>query len=611
MTHLPIHTVHIPVMGTGFTIDTPIKVARFGISSVMSIGDDELCETVRKHYCAKYDIPFEPIKKWDEDFRARRITAYLDLVHDIVTMQVSELKSLSFEPDTELSKYFELLPTDSPLRLKYMAMKTESNPMKREEMASALRDSVVPGFLDVNIMTKIDRLNYSKQGELLPEEFSDALSALRGYANSKLDSSIVFSAGFNRRLYAYVERFSDFFPDTAGKIKKKVILKVSDFRSSLTQGKFFAKKGIWVSEHRIESGLNCGGHAFATDGFLLGPILDEFYRKKEDLIGQLLTVCNGALTDKGRNRFETTPSTRITVQGGIGTYLEDRFLMTHFNVDGTGWATPFLLVPEATTVDEPTRLQLATTTSEDLYLSGVSPLGVPFNTYRGSASERLKLAKAAEGKPGSPCPKGHLVSNTEFTGKPICTASSVYQKKKIAQLQDSHLTPEQYQKAYQKVIDKSCLCEDLAAGALVEYGIDNQRALASAVCPGPNLAHFSKISTLAEMMDHIYGRGNLLNDTYRPNMFISELKMYIDYLGRQIGDTVLGLVDRKMHYFREFRSNLEDGIAFYYELIPTLSEFTHDYREQMTNELTELKRELAVMVAGHPAFFDPQTPINA
>ena len=94
MTHLPIHTVHIPVMGTGFTIDTPIKVARFGISSVMSIGDDELCETVRKHYCAKYDIPFEPIKKWDEDFRARRITAYLDLVHDIVTMQVSELKSL-------------------------------------------------------------------------------------------------------------------------------------------------------------------------------------------------------------------------------------------------------------------------------------------------------------------------------------------------------------------------------------------------------------------------------------------------------------------------------------------------------------------------------------
>ena len=48
MTYSPVHTFHIPVMGTAFTIDTPIKVARFGISSVMSIGDDELCETMRR-----------------------------------------------------------------------------------------------------------------------------------------------------------------------------------------------------------------------------------------------------------------------------------------------------------------------------------------------------------------------------------------------------------------------------------------------------------------------------------------------------------------------------------------------------------------------------------
>ena len=34
------HTFHIPVMGTGFTVDTPLRVARFGISSVMAIGDD-------------------------------------------------------------------------------------------------------------------------------------------------------------------------------------------------------------------------------------------------------------------------------------------------------------------------------------------------------------------------------------------------------------------------------------------------------------------------------------------------------------------------------------------------------------------------------------------
>ena len=36
------HNIHIPVMGTGFSIDTPIRVAQFGISSVISIMDDIL-----------------------------------------------------------------------------------------------------------------------------------------------------------------------------------------------------------------------------------------------------------------------------------------------------------------------------------------------------------------------------------------------------------------------------------------------------------------------------------------------------------------------------------------------------------------------------------------
>ena len=79
-----------------------------------------------------------------------------------------------------------------------------------------------------------------------------------------------------------------FFLDENGYLKKKIILKVSDYRSALIQGNFLAKKGLWVSEYRIESGLNCGGHAFATDGFLLGPILEEFKDKKEDLVESTL-----------------------------------------------------------------------------------------------------------------------------------------------------------------------------------------------------------------------------------------------------------------------------------------------------------------------------------
>ena len=47
----------------------------------------------------------------------------------------------------------------------------------------------------------------------------------------------------NPRLYGYIAKFNDFFPNKDGYIKKKIVLKVSDFRSAMIQGKFLAKKG--------------------------------------------------------------------------------------------------------------------------------------------------------------------------------------------------------------------------------------------------------------------------------------------------------------------------------------------------------------------------------
>jgi hypothetical protein len=38
-----VHSFHIPVMGLAYTIDS-IRVAQYGISSVISIADDELIE---------------------------------------------------------------------------------------------------------------------------------------------------------------------------------------------------------------------------------------------------------------------------------------------------------------------------------------------------------------------------------------------------------------------------------------------------------------------------------------------------------------------------------------------------------------------------------------
>ncbi|OGX25454.1 MAG: hypothetical protein A3D10_09560 [Omnitrophica WOR_2 bacterium RIFCSPHIGHO2_02_FULL_48_11] len=504
---------------------------------------------------------------------------------------------------TEITKYFTLLPDDSPLKKLYEKMLCTIDPAEKKNMQETLRNSIRPGDINVNIMTKLDRTNYSPDRKELPSEYSDALAALRGYAKSSLASAIIFSAGINRRLYSYVEEFKDFYADATGSIKKKIILKVSDYRSSIIQGKFFAKKGLWISEYRIESGLNCGGHAFATDGYLMGPILEEFRIKRQELIESLHTIYNEALKLKNKLPFAKPHEMKITAQGGIGTIKEDRFLQDHYQLDGTGWATPFLLVPEVTNVDEGTRQQLAAAEEKDLYLSEVSPLGVPFNNLRMSYSDVARDDRVQKGRPGSACPKGYLVSNTEFTPQPICTASRQYQKLKIEELERLSLHPTEYQRRFNKVVQKSCICNDLAEGAMISYHLGNGALRFTAVCPGPNLAYFSKISTLQEMVDHIYGRTNLLNATYRPHMFIKELKMYVEYFMREVQKVLKQPNEKQKQYFGEFKKNLLEGIEYYRTLFPNLADESLEFRQKMLSELDEFKVKLDDYVNQNLEFF--------
>ncbi|OVE74370.1 hypothetical protein BVX94_00550, partial [bacterium B17] len=221
-------------MGTGFSIDTPLRVARYGISSVISLVDDVLIEQIRKVYCKKEGEPYEEIKCSDDDARARRIKEYLNLVDRIVKRQVKQLQASPFEENSEISKYYEMLP-DGELKNKYTAMLVLPEGEDKTSKQDELRELAVPGSIDVNIMTKLDKPNFSN-GHTLPDEFNDALSALRGYGESNLKSAIVFSAGLNKQLYNYMTKFKDFFADTNNNLKKKIVLKVSDYRSALIQG---------------------------------------------------------------------------------------------------------------------------------------------------------------------------------------------------------------------------------------------------------------------------------------------------------------------------------------------------------------------------------------
>jgi len=583
------HSFHIPVLGIGFSADTPVKVAKFGIDSVMSIVDDMLLEKLRKMYCGEYKMPYTEITNKANDFRAQRITSYLNVVNNIAERKIEELKNISKEKSHEIKEYFNMLPDSSTLKQEFE--KLTSKYFNIDEIRTWLKDNLSMGSIDVNIMTKIDKDNYVK-GEKLPIEFNDAHAALRGYASSNLKSSIILSAGMSPRLYGYMEQFDDFFPNKAGEIKKKIVLKVSDYRSALIQGKFFAKKGLWVSEYRIESGLNCGGHAFATEGFLLGPILSEFKEHRDELHISLNKLIKESLERKGKAVPENDLHIKITAQGGVGTAEEHQFLLDHYKVESVGWGTPFLLVPEASNVDDITMDSLLTAKEEDLYLSEISPLGVPFNSLRGNTKDIEKQQLIEEGKPGSTCPSKYLTFNTEYTDRAICTASRQFQRIKIKELKEKELTTIDYKKEFDKITNKSCICYGLSASAFIVNDIDRISDGVS-VCPGPNMAYFSKKMSLKEMVDHIYGRTNVISRTDRPHMFIKELNIYIEYLKNRIDESKVSMTKKQEKYLHNFTNNMHTGIEYYKGLFGNLKDKFADRRNSILDELNISSKTLS------------------
>ncbi len=554
---------------------------------------------MRGHYANLYGKPYVPILATEDDHRARRITAYLDLLNGIVRDQVARLRASAFEQGSEIVKYFEMLADRSPLKQLYRRFLEAVDPDVRAHLERRLRAEIVAGHIEVNIMTKLDRvMRPAGGGEPIPDS-SDAVAAFRGYVRSEIGSSVVLSAGVNPRLFSYMERCPELFPAADGTVAKSVILKVSDYRSASIQGRMLAKKGIWVSEFRVESGLNCGGHAFATDGVLLGPILEEFKEKREQLIEELHGVYCDALRRKGFAPPENARPVRMTVQGGIGTTEEDDLLREYFAFDGTGWGSPFLLVPEATNLDESTRERLATAGKEDYYISDASPLGISFNNVRGTTSESQIRQRVESGRPGSPCTKKFLVTNTEFTDDPICTASRKYQSLKLAQLQAMDLPVEERERQVRVVTDKACLCEDLACTTIVGDGqAQAAGAIAApvAVCPGPNLAYFSRVVSLEEMVSHIYGRLQLITVTDRPHMFVNELRLYVDHLKKEIERRIATLTANDLKFLTVFRANLQDGIAYYHALAPRLDKFSEEFRANFRAQLNELEAELLALV---------------
>lgn len=593
----PIHSFHIPVMGLAYTIDTPIRIAQFGISSAISVMDDELIERMNRFYCEKFELPYQEITKKIEDFRAKRITAYLNTVDTIVKGKFDKLKNTLLDSKKDLEYYADILPNLSQIRKNIQKHLDDS--ISIDKLKSMLDTYLTPGDIDINIMTKVDRENTDKK-EILPAEYNDAHAALRGFANSNLSSSVILSAGMNPKLFSYFENFDAFFPSETKGLQKKIILKVSDFRSALIQGNFLAKKGLWVSEYRIESGLNCGGHAFATDGYLMGVILAEFKDRRAELISSTHELMCKALEQKGKYSPAMPLELKITAQGGVGTAQEHKFLLEHYQVDSVGWGSPFLLVPEASSVDTATRQLLAKATEDDLYLSDASPLGIPFNNIKGTTNEALKVKRGLSNKIGSSCPRKYLALNKSYTNEGICTASRKYQTIQIDALDEEkeNISTEEYHTKLTKITEKACLCIGLANASLLEHNLPIKgEAQGVAICPGPNIAYFSKEVSLQKMVNHIYGRDNVIEVEHRPHFFIKELRMYVDHFRKEKTALQCDESPMKVKKFKKLTDNLIAGIAYYKGLFENDTLYFSSDKERINQELDTIELELTASIA--------------
>ncbi|NQY66848.1 MAG: hypothetical protein HRT72_03890, partial [Flavobacteriales bacterium] len=327
-------------------------------------------------------------------------------------------------------------------------------------------------------------------------------------------------------------------------------------------------------------------------------ILQEFKNDREELIEEIHSILVNALESKGKAIPSSPMDLKVTTQGGIGTNKEHEFLLDFYKVDGVGWASPFLLVPEVTNLDDETRDLIKNGKEKDFYLSKTSPLGIPFNTVRGTSKSEILWENVKNGNPGSPCPKKYLVSNTDYTDEPICKSSRKFQEIKIKELesQKEELSQEKYQSAYNTIVEKECICVGLVSGTLQNENLDIKiEGPGKSICPGPNAAYFSEIISMDKMIAHIYGRDDVMTFENRPNMFLKEIGIYIKYLKDAIEDFKLPLEDKQVKYITEFKINLNEGVEYYVDMIEDLKTSLEVSSEDFLSDLMSLKKEISAI----------------
>ena len=569
-----VHKVHIPVMGICYTVDTPVRVAHLGITSVISLVDDGLLEEYRMAYAERLGLDLGS----PQTTRIGRIRSYLDFLADEVERKFERLCAERLDGGSDKDLYFLMLPLDSPLRVEYDGVFAKTG-LARIAAEADLTEKMEPGEIQANIMVG---LNHEEA----------AFDAVRGFAASKVKGSLVLSAGVNLSVFEEIAKCKEFYRTASNAPTKKIILKVSDYRSALIQGRYLAKKGLEVYEYRIESGVNCGGHAFFESKKLMLDVVREFMEKKNELFETTCGMIAKAASANTLIEGIVPPSSpaRITAQGGLCA-PEDIEKVMAFGIDGVGVGTPFLLVPQVTSVDKETRRTLAAAKTDDVYISHASPLGIPFMNLRTTTAAELCRKKIEEYfkpqdqksgdpemKPGFVCRQHYLCCKVPGFDHPVCMSSREYEIRRLAEidklekedLEACEMRPynadadamqdasqkeksreelmasirRKYDKLRRVTLSRECICRFLGnAGreeirekspslhyqpesVAVARGSEPARAREPVtICPNPDIGYFDREYTLFDMMRHLYGTGPRLTPVDKPSAFEVEEKI--------------------------------------------------------------------------------------
>ena len=162
-------------------------------------------------------------------------------------------------------------------------------------------------------------------------------------------------------------------------------------------------------------------------------------------------------------------------------------------------------------------------------------------------------------------------------------------------MQSLDLPAHEYEKQYQNVVAKECLCVGLSNSAILKYKLPPIKKLeAVTICPGPNIAYFNKVVSLREITDHIYGRTSILDGTERPHMFIKELVLNMNYLKEQI-EEFKDVNEKIGKDLIGFCQNLLSGISYYRNLSESI---VKQAKNVFLGQLQEYEKDVKILLEG-------------